>query len=238
MMVGQAPEKAVNMPIGDLSSAMFATIAILTALYTLKRGGSGQYIDISIVDGLVSWKSMSLSKGSQSNLSLAGLPGFCVYPAKDGKYLSLSIAGEEHFWHNLCDAIDRPELSGVSMRERARRYDELYAKLKEAFLTKTRDEWVRILADRDVPCGPVYTSPDEVFSDPQLRYRGMVAEIDEPGKEKTEQITSPLKFLGLTATPLTRPPGLGQHTKEILLGLGYSVNAVEEMRKGGVISMG
>jgi crotonobetainyl-CoA:carnitine CoA-transferase CaiB-like acyl-CoA transferase len=239
MMVGQNSYEGLRalpkMPLADLSSAMFATIAILAALHVVRQGGDGQYIDISILDALVSLQGPALSRQGSEPL-IEGLPGYGVYPTKDGKYLSLSIVREDHFWANLCKAIGKPELKDISAPERVRRFEEIRSTLKETFIAKTREEWMSMLGGANVPFGPVYSAPHEVLEDPQLRHRGMVVEIDDPKRGKTTEFASPLASLGLTATTGTQPPGLGEHTDEILLGLGYSKDAIKEMRGKGIIN--
>jgi crotonobetainyl-CoA:carnitine CoA-transferase CaiB-like acyl-CoA transferase len=238
MLAGLIPEKGgrfipPQVAIADWSSGMFAAVSILGALYSVRETGHGQYIDVSMTDGLVSWMGRRLAPHRQ--LSFQIQPTYSVYRARDGKFLALGIGTEQHFWRNLCKAISREDLSELSAGERAEREEELFAILEEVFEEKALDEWIQILTSAEVPHGPVYDSPEEVLSDPQLRYRGMVTEVDDPEKGRITRIGSPLRLSGMEATSNGRAPGLGEHTQEILLSLGYDEGTIEAMKREAII---
>jgi crotonobetainyl-CoA:carnitine CoA-transferase CaiB-like acyl-CoA transferase len=223
--------------IADLSSAMFTTVGIIAALYAREKIGRGQYIDVSMTDGLVSWMSVNLGAyfGTGTTELLGGMePAYGIFETKDGRHITLSIAFEDHFWRNLCNAIGKGELGDLARQERIEKRDELVEALKEAFLTKTRDEWVQILASANVPAGPVH-SLEEVDSDPHLQYRRMFLEIEDTKGRKGKFVAPSLKLSETPAEVKLPSPELGEHTKEILLSLGYSKLEIEEMRKGGII---
>ncbi|MFC1942933.1 CoA transferase, partial [Chloroflexota bacterium] len=190
------------------------------------------YIDVSMTDGLISWMSSRLVPNE--SLIVPHHPATNVYLTKDGKYFSLSIAYEQHFWRNLCQAINREDLSDLTVDDWPVRSEELYKILKDTFLSKTSDEWVDILTRADVPHGPVYITPEEVFGDPQFQHRGMLAEFEDENGKKVRQIGSPLKSFGLPVKVSGRPPRLGEHTAEILSGLGYNQQEIEDMKNNGV----
>jgi len=218
--------------IADLSSAMFATIGILAALRARDTFGVGQYVDISMTDGLVSWMSVALGLhfGTGSSLLAVGRePAYGVFQAKDKKYLTLSIAHEDHFWRNLCHAIGKDELAELPREQRHQRRDELVGMLRDVLATKSSQEWVELLSKADVPCGPVYTI-EEVTSDPQILHRGMIVEVDSP-EGKVKQVAHPIKFSETPAQIRMLLPKLGEHTEEILSSLGYSLGEIEELRK-------
>jgi crotonobetainyl-CoA:carnitine CoA-transferase CaiB-like acyl-CoA transferase len=220
--------------IGDLSSGMFATIGVLTALVARGSFGTGQYIDVSMRDGLLSWMSVPLAtqlRGARRTAEGAGgEPAYGVFATGDGKYLTLSIAHEDHFWRNLSHTIGREDLAEIPRASRHERRDELRAVLAEVLLTRPRDEWVKLLIAADVPCGPVY-SLEEVGTDSQVIHRGMITEISLPSREKVRQVAHPLKF-SETPSEVRRPaPKLGENTNEILQSLGYTKDEIEELRK-------
>jgi crotonobetainyl-CoA:carnitine CoA-transferase CaiB-like acyl-CoA transferase len=228
-----------NLPpvaIGDFSSGMFAAITILAALIDLKEYGNGQYIDVSMTDGLVSWMSMRLAPNQ--SLAWKREPNLNIYRTKDGKYITVSIAFEPHFWRNLCRVVNREDLGEISIEERQRRRQELSKILVDAFLSRTREEWLRILTEADVPNGPVYVSADEVFNDPQLRYRGMVGKIeniDGAGNTGIGARLSPMKSFGMLVRGAVNAPRLGENTQEILHSLGYTRNEIEELNKAEIL---
>jgi crotonobetainyl-CoA:carnitine CoA-transferase CaiB-like acyl-CoA transferase len=222
-----------TVPIADLSSGMFAVMSILAALYNSRESGSGQYIDVSMTDGLISWTGTRLVPNQPFSYPHGATN--TIYQTKDGKYLAIGIAYEQHFWRNLCRIINREELSELSGEDRQKMQKELATILEGAFRSKTRDEWIQILTSADVPNGPVHMSPEEVLGDPQLQYRGMQEEaVDEEGRKIT-RISSPFKPFGLPVRAGGRPPRLGEHTEEILHSLGYDQGEIAEMKKAGVI---
>jgi crotonobetainyl-CoA:carnitine CoA-transferase CaiB-like acyl-CoA transferase len=229
------------LPIADLSSAMFAALGIIAALYNREKRGKGQYVDISMTDGLVSWMSIGLmasllGAGDVTKYGGIGLidPGYGIFETKDKKHMTLSIAFEDHFWRNLCGAIGREDMGELAFPQRVNRREELINMLKDAFLAKTRDEWADLLYRADVPSGPAY-APVEVINDPHFREHGMFVEIDDPKKGKIKHIAPPLRFSETPAEIKMPSPEVGEHTEEILLGLGYSKKEIEEMQGEGII---
>jgi crotonobetainyl-CoA:carnitine CoA-transferase CaiB-like acyl-CoA transferase len=222
--------------IGDLSSGMFAAIGILAALIARERTGHGQYVDVAMADGLVSWMTAALSPVINGNraFDLSGGAGYGVYKAADGKYLTLSVALEPHFWRNLWRTVGRPDLAEISFIDRLQRNQELESILQEAFLTKPRDEWVEMLAAGDVPSAPVL-SLEEVARDPQLRERGMIVEWEAPDGRKIGMVNHPLQFSETPASIRRPAPALGEHTDEVLREAGYGDDEVARLRKAGAI---
>jgi crotonobetainyl-CoA:carnitine CoA-transferase CaiB-like acyl-CoA transferase len=221
--------------LGDLIAGMFAAVAILTDLVGVKQGNQGRYIDLSMTDCLLSWMNALMKEPGKLKAVIQDY-GYDIYPTSDNKFISLSMVNEDHFWRNLCTAINRNDLSGLSIQERANRTDELAGILKSVFIKKTRDEWVEILTRADVPSGPVYTEPNEVFEDPQLRARNMLYEMDDPKTGKTTIIESPLGYVIDPAQKNRRLPGLGEHNDEILSEiLGFGKDEIVELKKAQII---
>jgi crotonobetainyl-CoA:carnitine CoA-transferase CaiB-like acyl-CoA transferase len=170
-----------SVAMADLSAGMFATIGILNALLAREKMGFGQYIDVSMTDGLVSWMSVPLGLyfGAGPIGQSVMEPAFGVFATKDGNYVTLSIAHEDYFWRNLCLAIGKEEVAELPRAQRLQGRDELAAMLKSVLLTRTREEWVKLLTEANVPWAPVLTM-EEVGSDLHLRYRGVITEVDDP----------------------------------------------------------
>jgi len=222
--------------IGDLSSGMFATIGILAALYARERTGRGQYVDVAMADGLVSWMTTALTPvvNGKTALEFSGGAGYGVYRTADGKYLTLSVALEPHFWRNLWQTVGKPDIGQISFIDRLKRNDELEGILQEAFLTKSRDEWVELLAQGDVPSGPVF-SLEEVARDPQMRERGMIIEWEAPDGHKTGMVNCPVQFSDTPAAIRRSAPGLGEHSEEVLREAGYDDEAMARLRERGAV---
>ncbi len=215
------PGKVPTVPgttIADLGSSMFAVISILAALLAREKTGRGQYIDVSMIDSVVSWTGTyaggALASGSIST--------YGIYETKDD-YITLGAIEEKFrksFFKVLGDAAGSPEL-----KKKIKKKDVFSEVLK----TKTTAEWVKILDDADVPCSPILTS-EETFSDPHVIHRGMVVEI-----EKTRHVPFPVKLSDTPAKIRSPPSSFGEHTNEVLEELGYAKEKIDELRKAGVI---
>jgi crotonobetainyl-CoA:carnitine CoA-transferase CaiB-like acyl-CoA transferase len=157
-----------------------------------------------------------------------------VFTAKDGKFLTLSIAHEDYFWRNLCHTIGKTEFADIPRVQRWQRRDELVAILKKALLNKTRDEWIKVLTEADVPCAPVL-SLEEVVADKHLKHRGVFPEFENTAGDRVKQVAYPAKFSETQPQIRRLPPALGEHTQEILDWLGYTKTEIEELRRKGDI---
>ncbi len=227
--------------IADLAGGgMLAAIAILTALFAREQTGIGQYIDVAMLDGVVSWLSIHAGKyfvdqeiPIRGNMPLSGgTASYNIYKTKDSKWISLGIL-EKQFWTNLCKVIGREDLEEAPYFELSNR-EELKSILQAIFRTKNQIEWIKLLNSADVPCGPIYTI-DEVFKDPQVLHRGMFREIDHPIEGRIKQLGIPIKFSETPGQLRLPPPQLGEHTVEILQSLGYTDKQIQDFRIKGVI---
>ncbi len=226
-----------------------AVIGIISALLARNQTGRGQYIDISLTDSVISLMTepvldiyfatgTSIKRGEHD---LGGAyPYYSIYQTKDRKFITIGCL-EPWLWANLCRAIGKEEFIPFSIiRDRyPRSADDQKAKeihdcLKQLFLTRTRDEWFDFLRTKDVPVGKVY-SLDEVFADPQVQHRRMVMEMEHPTEGKVRQVGIAIKLSDTPGEVRSFPPVLGQHTDEILSGLGYSQQKIAELRREGVV---
>jgi len=221
--------------IGDLSSGMFAVIGIMAALAAREKTGMGQYVDVSMFDGLLSWMSTQLgSFFEKSGLGPEGDAGYGIFETGDGKLLTLGIAHEDWFWDRLCSAIGLDMFQGLGGFERRQRRKELTEKLQAVFSQKPRREWIKILIDADVPASPVQ-SLGQVAEDPHVIFRNMIQEISLPSGERNRQVGFPIKLSRTPGTIRLPPPELGEHTEEILRDMGYSAREIEQFKKEGVV---
>ena len=226
--------------VGDLAGGgMAAAISILAALFKKNATGEGDFCDISMADGALSW--LTIHAGSfaatgedpqRELMHLSGrYPCYRVYPASDG-YLSVG-ALEPQFWAALCEAIERPDLAGDAFAMGERR-DEVIAELDELFATKSRAEWLAQFDGRDVCVGPV-NAFSETFEDEQFAARDMIFEAEVPGAGDWKHVGNPLKLLSAPASEMRLPPPkMGEHTTEVLSELGLA-DRLEELRAAGVI---
>jgi len=221
--------------IGDLSSGMFAAIGIMAALMARGHTEKGQYVDVSMFDGLLSW--MTIRFGLFFNTGSSERPydaGYGVFKGRDGKPFTLGIAHEDWFWDRLCRAIGLDELVGIGVAERHQRRKELVDQLKPIFSKKNRDEWLKILVEADVPVAPINT-PEQALEDPQVISRQMIQEIKLSSGESNRQVAFPIKLSKTPAVIKSPPPELGEHTEEVLLREGYTQQDLERFREEGAI---
>ena len=219
---------------------MQGAIGALAALMARERTGRGQFVDISMTDGvyslLVSQLSTYFATGTAPQRGESVLDGgthyYNVYETKDGKWLSIGSI-EPWFYANLCKALDREDLLPCEFVEAEQR-QILKRTLSDVFKTRTRDEWFEILTRHDICVGKVYDL-DETEHDPHLRAREMIVEVDDPEVGKVKQVGISVK---LSETPgqirfLAAP--LGAHTEQILTSLGLSEEKIAELRAAGAI---
>jgi len=224
-----------------------AVVGILSALIARGKTGKGQYIDISLTDSVISLLtepvlSPYFQSGVEPERGGHGLDGaypfYNIYQTKDGKFITIGCL-EPWLWANLCREIGKEEFIPFNFaRERLptedKKWKEIYSYLKQLFLTKTRDEWFELLRQKDVPIGKVY-SLDEVFTDPQVLHRKMVIEVEHPTEGKVKQVGVAIKLSDTPGKVRSLPPLLGEHTSEILIGLGYSKQRIKQLRREGII---
>ncbi len=235
------PPVIPGVQIGDLAGGgMSAVIAILSALHQRTRTGRGEMCDISMMDGAVSWLSIHAAEFAATKdtptferMHLSGrYPCYRIYPAADG-YLTVG-ALEPQFWRALCDAIERPDLADDAFAMGERR-DEVIADLESLFSTRTRSAWMDLFDGRDVCVGPV-NDLAETFEDPQVKARGMVVSAELPNVGELSILGDPIRIgTGQGAVMKRPPPGLGEHTDEVLGELGFTSEEVDRLRSRGVL---
>lgn len=226
--------------IGDLGGGgMAAVIAILAALHRRTVEGRGSFCDISMQDGITSWLSIHAAEffatgniPQRERMHLSGAyPCYRIYPAADG-WLAVG-ALEPPFWVALCSAIGRDDLQGDAFAAGDRR-DEVISELETLFATRSRAEWMDALGDVDACVAPIKDFA-EAFDDPQAIAREMVVNAPVRGTP-FKHIGNPIKMAGTDGDLVRRePPGLGEHTDEILSALGYESSVVEDLRSRGAI---
>lgn len=224
--------------IADLAGAMYTIIGILLALAAREKTGRGQFIDISMTDGALSWLTAPLEFYFENGkvpdryaVYLSGKwPSYNVYQTKDGKYISIATR-EPHIWESLCKKLKREDLLPYRT-PKGEKLEEIISIFKDIFATKTRDEWFEEL--KDVGVAKVYQL-DELPSDPQFMYRKMFVEVEHPKIGKVKQVANPIKLSDTPGKIKGTAPSLGQHTDEVLRELGYSTKDIEKLHKEGVV---
>jgi alpha-methylacyl-CoA racemase len=242
------PVIPLNLIADFAGAALYGALSISVALVARNVTGKGQYVDVAYADGAMSLMTWFASgyffDGSTLNRGETWLHGaypyYGVYETCDGKYISIGCL-EPHFWENLCRVLGREEyipyhfaLQHTFHKPQEKKWEEIRSSLKQIFLTRTRDEWFELLIRNDIPAGKVYT-PDEAFTDPQVLHRHMVIELEHPTLGKVKQVGIAPKFSDTPGKVRSLSPLPGEHTDEILEGLGYKGEDIENLRRGGIV---
>lgn len=214
----------VGVAVTDLFAGQNAVIAILAALQARTQTGKGQHLDISLFDSQVAMLANIASDYLVSgNLpkrygnAHANIVPYQSFQASDAWFV-LAVGNDRQF-EKLCEVISKREVaSDVRFRlnaERVKHREELIPILKPVFLTKTSGEWLSMLENAGIPCGPI-NSLDKVFSMPQVEARQMLIHMEHPEIEDLRLVGSPLKFSDTPVDFRLPPPRLGEHTEEVL----------------------
>lgn len=238
----EGPPAMSGVQIADTAGgSLYSVIAILLALAAREKTGKGQLCDVAMMDGALSLLSYTIGEWSGggnlpkrgNELLTGGYATYNNYECKDGKYVSLG-AVEAKFWASFCKKIGKEEYIPLQMD--ITRQPELEASIQSIMLTKTRDEWVEFFADSDICFTPVLTL-DEMAQHPQVLAREMIHTLpDFQGSGKDLVCTGvPIKLSETPGEAKMVFAKTGQHTDEVLAGLGYSTSQIEQLHKDGVV---
>jgi len=240
---GGGPQRA-GVALADILSGMYAAVAILAALRHRDQGGSGQQIDISLLDAQVSVLANQgmnyLTTGQAPQRMGNGHPNIVRYqafPTTDG-HIILAV-GNDAQYQRMCAAMGRPELGTdarfLTIADRVANRAILLPMLEEITRTRSVTDWVAAMEAVEVPCGPINTI-DRVFADPQVVARGMRLELPHSQYGSVPSIANPMRFSETRIEYRNGPPALGEHTHGVLQQLlGLDQDALQALQKDHVI---
>lgn len=230
--------------ITDLTTGMFASNAILAALFARERTGQGQRIDMALLDTQVALLSYAASNylvsGELPQRYGNGHPNIVPYQefkARDG-YFAFAC-GNDGQWRKFCQAIDQSEWISderfATNSARIKNRAQVVAMLNGLFITRDKADWMALCDQIGIPSGPI-NDVAQVFADPQVEAREMVTQVMHPTIGSLSLVASPMKIPTNPANVRYPPPLLGQHTAEILQELlGYDETMVAQLRRDGAV---
>ena len=240
---GQGPVR-VGIPIADLTAGMLLAQGILLALFERERSGEGQWVHTSLLEAQIQMLDFQAARWliSQEVAPQAGndhptsIPTG-VFPTADG-HINIAASGGI-LWQRLCQTLgleallDDPDYADNELRSKNRK--ALNARISEVTPSRTSAKWIEVLNEAGVPCGPINTI-DATFADPQVQALGIARPMPRPQLGDTHVVGQAINLARTPQPPSHRAtPELGEHTDEILRGLGLDGDAIRELRENGVI---
>ncbi|MGD9240814.1 MAG: CaiB/BaiF CoA-transferase family protein [Desulfobacterales bacterium] len=241
-LIGE-PDRPPSIPgiqIADIAAGgMNAAIGILLALFAREKTGKGQYIDISMTDGMIGFLPVALyfqqltgkDPGRGNTMLSHRYACYNTYETSDGRFLSIG-AVENRFWKRLCDHLGVSEYTTLQYDDGRR--EEILDFMRSTFKSKTLDEWDAELAHLEICWGKVKTF-SEVLDDPLFREREMILELNGKTGEKQSAIGVPVKLSATPGSVRSQAVDFGKSTAPILKELGYSQDQITEFTKKDVI---
>jgi len=240
---GGGPQKA-GIPIADIMTGMYATIAVCAALAHRAETGVGQHLDLALLDAQVAvlanqganYLATGVSPPRLGNAHPNIVP-YQTFKTADGDVIL--ACGNDNLFRKFCEVADcRPLATDPRFATNGKRVEnrsQLTELLNEIFAKRTTREWVEALEAAGVPNGPINTL-EQVFQEPQAVARGLRIEMAHPLAGTISLIRSPMRFSATSIEHTVPPPLLGQHTDEILRGmLGRSDDDIARLRADGAI---
>ena len=240
---GSGPMRT-GIAVGDLTAGNLLALGIMMALYQRDRTGEGRWVNTSLLEALIMMMDFQASRylidghvaKPAGNMHPTG-DTTGVYPSSDGHF---NIAGSsQKMWLHICDVLGKPEWKTVdkwaTRPQRIKDRDQLQAMMGEVTRTKPMDYWIKAMEEVGVPCGPIYTM-DRVFADEHIKYLGMAQPVQHPALGEINIVASPLNFVGASRKIRLPTPDAGQHTDEVMHGLGYTDAQISELRRKSAIA--
>ena len=234
----------VGIAMADLAAGMYACSAIQATLYERERSGQGQRVEVSLLDATVSWLTtvgqgylVSGEPPQRYGNAHPNIVPYQVFRARD-RHFTLAVGTDAQF-AAVCAVIGHPEWAKdprlATNAGRIAHREELVALLSAAFAERDAADWIEPLLARGVPSGPINTVAD-VFADPHVLHRGMLAELKHPTAGPLKMAGIPVRFSATPGIIRLPPPLLGQHTEEVLTSfLELSAEELRTLRERGAI---
>ena len=240
----EGPPVRVGTSISDITAALFTTIGVLSALHHRNQTGTGQLVDVAMLDSLVAVLENAVVRyfatGEAPKPLGARHPAitpFEAFASADGHVII--ALGNDTLWTKFCEHVDRQELISdkrfQTNADRTENHSELFPILSDIMSQRKTDDWIDSLGGIGVPCGPI-NAMDKVVSHPQVQAREMITRIAHRITGEVEVPGVPIKLSKTPGNVDAPAPSLGEHTTEVLTGLlKMHPDEVEQLRRDGVI---
>jgi crotonobetainyl-CoA:carnitine CoA-transferase CaiB-like acyl-CoA transferase len=240
---GRPPVKS-GTSIADINAGILAALGICAALQARARTGRGQVVETSLMEAALQqmyWQAAihfatGVSSGPTGSAHILTAP-YQAFPTADG-WINIGGANQSN-WERIARTIGRPELiEDARFRtngDRMKNLQALVPLISERTRMRPSAEWIREFEAAGVPVGPINKIGD-VLADPQVRAREMVVEVEHSRVGKTPAIGLPIKFSDTPGSVRRPAPVMGEHTDDVLAGLGYSADEITRLRKEGAVA--
>lgn len=228
-----------SFPTSVAGASMVLAEGVMMALLARMRSGRGQRVDTSQLAITMALQSLQLTRNDDdpTPAAEAGLATYNHYTCSDGRVINVSALTSGQ-WVGLCQVLgleyllDDPEYGRNPPRGDQR--VTVYPLMEGIFGTRPSDEWLSLLDEAEVPCGPM-SSRSELFDDPQVVLNDGVAEIEHAQLGRVQVLGAPVVFSDTPVRPGNRVPALGEHTEQVLTEAGFSAAEISGLRARGII---
>ncbi len=240
---GQGPVR-VGIPIADLTSGLLLAQGIMLALYERERSGKGQWVHTSLIEAQIfmldfqaaRWLMKGEVPGQAGNDHPTSIPTG-VFPTSDG-HINIAASGD-HMFKRCCEALGAPELLSdpdyATSAKRSANRKVLNEKFAARTRTNTAAHWIAALNKAGVPSGPINTI-DKTFAEPQVQHLGIARKMHSEKIGDTKVVGQPINMSRFPQPEaLDATPELGEHTADVLAGLGYGDAEIKALKAKGVI---
>jgi formyl-CoA transferase len=236
---GQGPMR-VGIPVADLTAGLFCALGILVALLEREKSKKGQHVATSLLQAQIfmldfqgsRWLISGEVPKQAGNDHPTSIPTG-VFKTSDG-HINIATTGGR-IWERFCEALGAPELAKhpdyATGPLRSQNRKALNAEIDARTVARTSADWVERFNAAGVPSGPIY-SVDQVYADPQVVHLGMAQKVGKTGVRMAGQ---PMSLSRTPSKLVTRPPGLGEHTNQVLKEFGFSSKQIAGLRKAKAI---